>query len=268
MHALALVYEQMGSVDDAEQAYRQAIAMLPNHWAGYIWLGRFYVSQSRYAEASDMYERVVELTPDSYTGYSNLGAAYVYQERWPEALDAMERSVEIKPSVQGYSNLATLYFFQEGRYFAAARLYQEALKLDEKNYLIWGNLGDARYFGPDEQGLAVVAYETALSLAEELRGTTPQDAILLADMALYNAMLGRSAPALELVLEALELAPDDPDLQLQAAQTYQQLGRTADALLWLRNAIEGDMAPALVVRNPWFESIRDTDEFRALTPTP
>ena len=219
--------------------------MLPHHWAGYRWLGGFYISQSRYAEASEMFERVVELTPDSYRGYTNLGTSYVYQGRWPEARDAMERSVEIRPSVPGYSNLATLYFFQERRYFAAARAYEEALKLDERNYLIWGNLGDARYWGPDEQSQAAIAYERALSLAEELRRTTPQDAFLVGDMALYSAMIGRSAPALVLVLEALELAPDEPELQLQAAQTYQQLGRTEDALLWLDRAVEGDVAPSL-----------------------
>ena len=140
MHGLALVYEQMGSIENAEQAHRQAIAMLPYHWAGYYWLGAFYVSESRYADASEMFERVVDLTPNSYTGYSNLGVAYRYQERWPEAFEALERSVEIKPSVQGYSNLATLYFYQ-GRYFRAARLYEDALSLDEGNYLIWGNLG-------------------------------------------------------------------------------------------------------------------------------
>ena len=267
LRGLAVTYEQVGSVEDSEQAYKQAIAMLPNHWAGYSWLGRFYVSQSRYPEASEMYERVVELTPDSYLGYSNLGVAYVYQERWPEAFAALERSVEIKPSVNGYSNLATLYFFQERRYFAAAGLYEDALKLDERNYLVWGNLGDARYFGPDESE-AAIAYERALSLAEGLRRTTPDNAILLGDMALFNAMLGRSVPALDFIGNALELAPDDPALQLQAAQTYQQLGRTEDALRSIGRAVEGDIAPALVLQNPWFDSIRHTDEFQALTSTP
>ena len=268
LRGLAATYEQIGNLEDSEQAYRQAIAMLPNHWAGYSWLGRFYVSQSRFAEASEMYERVTELTPDSYMGYSNLGVTYVYQERWPEALAAIERSVEIRPSVAGYSNLGSLYFFQEGRYFAAARMYEDALNLDERNYLIWGNLGDARYFGPDEQSQAAVAYERALSLAEELRRTTPRNAVLLGDMALYNAMLGRSVPALELVLEALELTPNDPERQLQAAQTYQQLGRTDEAIGLLEAALDGNITPALVTENPWFESIRELSRFQELLTSP
>ena len=112
------------------------------------------------------------------------------------------------------------------------------------------------------------AYLQALSLAEELRTATPQDALLLGDMALYNAMLGRSAPALELVLEALTLAPDVPELQLQVAQTYQQLGRTDEALQLLEAALDGNITPTLVFRNPWFESIRDTVAFQALMATP
>lgn len=268
LHGLAVTYEQMGNIEDAEQAHRQAIEALPNHWAGYSWLGAFYVSQSRYAEAAEMYERVVELTPNSYMGYSNLGVAYVYQERWSEALAAMERSVDIKPSVNGFSNLASLYFFQERRYFAAARLYEDALELDEGNYLIWGNLGDARFFGPAEQSQAVIAYERALSLAEELRRTTPQDATLLGDMALYNAMLGRDTPALALIANALDLAPDDPVLHVQAAQTFQQLGRTDDALGLLSRAVEQGVAATLVFQNPWFDSIRDTAAFQALVRTP
>ena len=156
LRRLALFHEQMGGVEDAEQAYLQVIETLPNHWAGYTWLGAFYISQSRYAEASDTFERVVDRTPDSYKGHSNLGVAYVYQDRWTEAIGAMERSVEIKPSVVGYSNLASAYLFQEGRYFRAAQLYENVLGLDELNYLTWGFLGDARYWLRDQRE-AVVA---------------------------------------------------------------------------------------------------------------
>ena len=176
---------------------------------------------------------------------------------------ALERSVEIKPNVQGYSNLATQYFF-DGHYFRAARLYGDALRLDEGNYLIWGNLGDAQYFSANEQSQAASAYETALSLAEELRRTTPEKAILLADMALYNAMLDRPEPALELVANALELAPDDLALQLQAAQTYQQLGKTDEAIQLLGTVLDRNILPRLVSQNPWFSSTRDTTQFQAL----
>ena len=87
-------------------------------------------------------------------------------------------------------------------------------------------------------------------------------------MAFYNAMLERQAPALEFLREALALAPDDPDLQLQAAQTYQQLGQTDDALPLLGEAIQENIAPMLVLQNPWFESLRNTEEFQALMPAP
>ena len=147
LRRLALFHEQMGSVEEAEQAYLKVIETIPNHWAGYTWLGAFYISQSRYVEASDAFERVIVRTPDSYKGHSNLGVAYAYQDRWTDAIGAMERSVEIKPSVAGYSNLASAYFFQERRYFRAAQLYEDAVGLDELNYVTWGFLGDAALLG-------------------------------------------------------------------------------------------------------------------------
>ena len=212
-----------------------------------------------------MFEQVTRLTPDNFTGYSNLGVSYVYQERWPEAFDALERSIAIRPSVFGINNLATLYFFQ-GRYFRAARLYEEALNLDEGNYLIWGNLGDALYWGEEEQ--APAAYRRALELAADLRATTRDDPLLLASMALYNAMLGQEAPALELVTDAIRLDPDDAELQLQAAQAYQQLGRTEEAIARLRVAVGAQITPSLISKNPWFESIQELPEFQELLPPP
>ncbi len=260
LHGLAVVYEQMGSPTDAEQTHRQVVEVRPYDWVGYYWLGAFYVSEARYADASEAFEEVIRLTPDNFAGYSNLGVSYVYQELWPEAFDALERSVEIRPSVSGYSNLATLYFFQ-GRYLRAAGLYEDARNLDEGNYLIWGNLGDALYWSSSEQERAAAAYGRALELAEELRATTPDDSPLLGDMALYNAMLGRSARALDLIADALGLAPDDAELRLQAAQVYQQLGQTDEAVSQLGQALNRGMTPALVLQNPWFASIRDTEGF-------
>jgi len=263
LHGLALVYERMASPADAEQAHLQVVEARPFDWAGYYWLGAFYVSESRFAEAAEMFEQVIELTPDSYIGYSNLGVAYAYQDQWSEAFAAMERSVEIRPTSSGYSNLATAYFYQ-GSYFRAASVYEDAVKLDERNYLLWGNLADALYWRPGGGQEAAAAYRQALELAEELRLTTPRNGLLLGDMALYNAMLGQTEVALGFVEEALELAPASTELQLQAAQTFQQLGRTEEAIerLWVATAAE--ITPSLISQNPWFESILDLPEMQAL----
>ena len=136
-------------------------------------------------------------------------------------------------------------------------------KLDENNYLIWGNLGDARYWGTQREQ-APDAYRQAFALAEELRQTTPEDALLLADMAGYHAMLGNEAEALKLIDRALALAPSEPERQLQAAQVYAQLGRSGEALRRLAEGIEGGLSLAFVSKNPWFSDLRDSSDFQAI----
>ena len=267
LHGLAAVYERMGRPADAEDAHRQVIEARPLDWAGYYWLGAFYITESRFDEAAEMFQEVIELTPNSYIGHTNLGVAYVFQEQWDQAVASMERSVDIRPTSSGYSNLATTHFYQ-GSYFRAASVYEDAIALDERNYLLWGNRGDALHWGPGRDDEAAESYREALRLAEELRLASPPDGLLLGDMALYNAMLGQGDVALGLVEEALVLAPESTELQLQAAQTYQQLGRTDDALARLRAAVEAGVTLDLIERNPWFESIRELPEFQAIVASP
>ena len=267
LRGLATVYEETGQLEEAEATYRRAIDVRPLHWAGHSWLGVFYLTHARHRDAVEMFEQVIELTPDSFLAYSNLGVAHAYMENWVAARVAFERSLAIKPTLGGYSNLGTLYFFEEALYFRAAAMYEEALKLDEGNYLIWGNLGDARYWGSGRDQ-ADAAYLRALVLAEQLRETTPDDAALRASMGGYQAMLGNEVEATRLITRSLELAPDEPGLRLQAAQAYMQLERPADALEQLTAGIQGGLSLALVTRNPWFDRLRDDPDFQALVAEP
>ena len=267
LRGLAAVYEEMGQLEDAETTYRRAIDARPLHWAGYSGLGVFYLTHARYRDAVETFEQVIGLTPDSFLAYSNLGVAHAYMENWAAARVAFERSLAIKPTLAGYSNLGTLYFFEEALYFRAAAMYEEALKLDEGNYLIWGNLGDAQYWG-SQRDQADAAYVQALDRAEQLRETTPDDAALLASMGGYQAMLGHQAEAIALITRSLNLAPDEPELRLQAAQAYMQLARPADALEQLTAGIQGGLSLALVTKNPWFDRLRDDPDFQTLVAEP
>src|SRR5437899_122325 len=136
---LADAYERLGKPAEAEKTYRRAIELRPHYWAGYSWLGVFYYHQARYAEAAEMFKQVVALVPDSFRGYSNLGAVYVQQGRYQDSIVTLERSVSIRPTGPAHSNLATAYFHQR-RFADAARNFEEAVKLDERNYELWRNL--------------------------------------------------------------------------------------------------------------------------------
>ncbi|MGC2002808.1 MAG: tetratricopeptide repeat protein, partial [Candidatus Acidiferrales bacterium] len=163
---LAAAYEQLGRPVDAEALYKQAISARPAYWATYNWLGLFYMRHARYEDAAAMYSQVISLAPDSFTGYYNLVGVRILQGKYDEAIPLLERSLSIRPTADARSNLATAYF-QLRRYAESAANFEEAVKLDQKNYLLWGNLGDAYYWTPGRRSEAAAAYATAIALGKD-----------------------------------------------------------------------------------------------------
>jgi eukaryotic-like serine/threonine-protein kinase len=260
---LAGVYEQLNRLDEAEQTFKQAIAVRPNYWATYNWLGIFYRRHGRYEEAASMYSQVVSLAPDSFTGYYNLGVVRIMQGRYAEAIPVLQRSLEIRKTANGTSNLGTAYF-QLHRYADAVAAYEQSTQLDPRNYVIWGNLGDAYYWAPGKRAQAGAAYEKAIALGEEKLRVNPRDADVLSSLAMYYAMEGERKPALEKLDVALRLSPKSPDLLFNAGIVYQQLGDTPRALDALEKAIAAGRSPSALRDTPNFDGLRANPRFLRL----
>ena len=263
---LAVAYEQLGRLDEAEQLYKQAIATRPNYWATYNWLGLFYMKHARYDDASSMFSHVVSLAPDSFTGYYNLGDIKILQGHYADAIPLFERSLSIRPTANALSDLATAYF-QMRRYADSAAKFEEAVKLDGKNYEIWGNLADAYYWAPGRRPEAAAAYTRAISLAQDSLHLNPHDASLLGYLAEYHAMLGERKLALDNLAACLQLQPNNPDLLLNAAIVYQQLGDTNRALDSLEHAVSLGLSRQLIRDTPNFDSLNTNPRFVRLTQT-
>lgn len=260
---LAYTYEHLDRLDDAEKTYKQAIAMRPNYWATYNWLGLYYQRHARYEEAAAMYSQVLSLAPDSFTGYSNLGGICVLQGRYAEAIPLLNQSLSIRPTAEASSNLATAYF-QMRRYPEAAAHFEEAVKLDENDYQMWGNLGDAYYWSPRMRSEALNAYGKAIALGEEKLRVNPRDSEVLSYLAMYHAMRLERQPAIANLDSALRLNPKSPDLLLTAGIVYQQLGDTRRALDAVEKALAGGVSPATLSDTPNFDTLRNNPRFLKL----
>jgi len=260
---LAFTYERLGRLEDAENTYKRAIALRPNYWATYNWLGLFYQRRARYAEAAEMYSHMISLAPDSFAGYSNLGTVWLQQGRYAEAIPVLERSLAIRSSAEARSNLATAYFGMR-RYADAARIYEAAVNLDNKNYVLWGNLGDAYYWTPGKRGEAASAYRQAIALAEQALHVNQRDASALGSLAIYHAMLGERQSALKNLDQAIRVQPKSPDLLFNSAIVYQQCGDTDRALDALEKAVAAGIAPAALQDAPNFDSLRNNPRFLKL----
>jgi tetratricopeptide (TPR) repeat protein len=263
LRGLADAYEKLRNLSAAETAYRQAISVRPQYWAGYNWLGGFYFRQARYADAVQMFQRVIKLTPENFQGYSNLGALLTVEGKYSDSIQVLKRSLEVRPTLEAYSNLGTA-FFSLRRFPEAAQTYQEGLKLDDRDSLIWGNLGDALYWAPGRRDEAAAAYRKAISLATAKLRINPEDSTVLAFRATYDAMVGDKSSALSDAQDALRLSPADANVNFRAALVYNHLGDTQQCLAALEKAVAAGYSASAIRDTPDFDHLRDNPRVQQL----
>jgi tetratricopeptide (TPR) repeat protein/TolB-like protein/predicted Ser/Thr protein kinase len=260
---LGSAYEHLGKLQEAERTYREAISLRPHYWASYSWLGAFFFHQARYAEAAEMFGQVVALAPDNVRGLYNLGAIYVVLGRYDAAIATLQRSLALRPTAIAYLNLGNAYFYQR-RFADAARAFEEAVKLDERNYTMWWSLGDAYNWMPEKRALATGPYQKAITLASKKLEVNPRDADALGVRALCYAMLKEKKPAFADLAAALKIAPNDADLNFQAALVYNQLGNAEEALKSLEKAFAAGYVHSRVRDTPNFENLQSNPRFQTL----
>lgn len=263
LNGLAVAYDRLGDAGAAEATYKKAIAVRPQYWAVYSWLGAFYAGRARYADAAAQFQQVIRLRPDNNRGYYNLGGTYILEGRYDDAIAALSRSIELLPTMSAYSNLGAAYFYCR-RYTEAAAMYEKARALDDQDYLNWGNLADAQYWSPEQRKESTQAYTTAIRLARERVRVNPKDATALAYMATYSAMIGDKTAALDELHKALELAPQDSDVMFRAAQVYNHLGDKRETWAWLQKAVAANYSKVMVRDTPDFSSLRADPAFQSL----
>ncbi|MCE7960659.1 MAG: tetratricopeptide repeat protein, partial [Acidobacteria bacterium ACB2] len=247
--AIARLYERLGRPKDAEASHHRAISLDPESVDVLDSYASFLFRQGRFEEAARQWQAVVRLAPDHATALVNLGSALNESGRVPEAVTVLERAVAVKPSYMAYSNLGTA-FSRAGRHAEAARAYREALKLDDADWMVWGNLGYVLSWTGGRDGEAGAAFERATSLAEAARKENPRDAFVHSDLALYYAKTGRRQPAQDRLKTALALSPDSGEIRAAAAEVHELLGERDVAVASAKKALELGYPRQGLVRNP------------------
>jgi tetratricopeptide (TPR) repeat protein/tRNA A-37 threonylcarbamoyl transferase component Bud32 len=256
---LANAYDRLGKTQDAENTYKKIISLRPNYWLGYNLLGAFYLRQAQYDDASKMFQRVADLTPESFRGYANLGATLLYEAKYAEAIKPLEQSLSIRATAGAYSNLGTAYYYQH-RFKDSAQTYEKAVQLNDKDYSLWGNMGEAYYLDGDRPK-ARVAFEKATAIAKEALAVNDRDPDLLDALAKYSAMLDDRDHALAYLSRAVDQSKSDKDVLFSAASIYNRLGDKGQALEWLAKALRAGYSPEMIRRQPDLDNLHDDPRF-------
>ncbi|MFZ0817672.1 MAG: tetratricopeptide repeat protein, partial [Candidatus Sulfotelmatobacter sp.] len=259
---LAHAYERDGKITEAEKAYQQDVQAHPNSRYSYNAFGQFYASRNQYEKALEMYRKVIAIAPEWYGTYVNVGAIYSNMGQYEKAIDPLKKSIAIRPSYAGYDNLGAAYYGLN-KFADAAAAFEEATKLDPQQYVTWGNLGAALYYGgKKEQALAPEHKAIELALTELKVNAHAPD--VLSALAGYYAQLGDRKNALLYLGQALQYGHNDKEILIDAAGAYSQLGETGLAIEWLAKAVQAGYTIDKIRGDPEFSNLVDTPGFQQL----
>jgi len=260
---IAHSYESAGRISDAEAAYKKAVALRPDYWDGYNNLGVFYDGQNRFDEAIAQLQHAAELTPDNARVYLNLAAVYIDSgdfKRFPEAEQALKKSLELSPTYPAYANLGYLYV-QEQKYAEAAAILEKGLQLNDKDFLVWGNLMLA-YQGLGNKEKSDAARDRELALLEQAAESRPRDGEVQSYLALLYAKKKQREKAMGRVQTALALAPDDSVVLENIGEAYEDLGDRARALQYIQRSVQMGYSLAALKSNRDLQGVLSDPKFR------
>jgi serine/threonine protein kinase/Flp pilus assembly protein TadD len=257
---LADAYAGLGRGADAEAMYRKSVQLRPDFASAATKFGMFLYGQGRHREAAAQFKRTTELMPDSSHAWTNYALALQALARYDEALAASRKSIAIKPTAPGWTNLGTLQF-SLGKYAEARQSYERAAALAPSEPVTWMNLGDAHRAMKSEG--ANDAYARAIAAAREALAVNPNDARMLARVALCLAKSDRAAEAQSEIRKALELDPTNAQILYNAAVIATLRGNHDSAVSWLERAVASGYPAAEAQRDPELAPLRDLPPFRS-----
>jgi tetratricopeptide (TPR) repeat protein len=246
--------------EEAEISLRLAIETDVSYWASFNQMGYFLFAQGRFAEAAEFFQMFVSRADDDAQALNNLGAAYYLAGDFKRAAEAWDRSLEVKPTRSAYSNTGTMYFYL-GEYDKAVERYINAANLAPNDYLVWGNLADAYFFGGAQQQVSQVAYRRAIDLAEKLLEVNAEESLVTSHIALYYSRIGDAEKAREFEARSNAEGEDAMYVHYNSALVHAQFGETDAAIAALEQAVEHKYHRKLISVDPAFEALRDDERF-------
>jgi serine/threonine-protein kinase len=261
---VAHVQESAGQIALAETTYKKAVALRPDYWDGYNTLGGFYYRQHRLDDAIAQLRQVVKLSPDNTQAYNNLAAFYLVSARPQDLLlaeQALKRSIEIKPTYPAFTNLGYLYM-QRQRYAESAEMINKALELNDKDFLVWENLGCV-YQWLGQKNKTEDARHRAVELLERAAIANPRDALVQSHLAFQYGKRGMHEEAMTRVQAALALAPNDPDVLLNISNAYLATGNRRQAVHYAQMTLQNGYTLADLRRDPDIQPVLSDPEFQS-----
>ncbi len=242
-YGLAWAQERLNLLPDAATSYREASLLAPSDAGVVNSIGVVLLRQKRFQDAIVQFKKAIDLDPTAPEAYANLGAVSDEQADWNEAIKWYQKVLALKGQDRNIRALLNCAFDYEAlttykkaeellrrakaarpddpeittfladnlsfqkKWKEAIRVYQEAVKLDEKNRFAWRGLGIALA----QDGKEDDAIE-ALEKAKALKGDDTTTLVVLGGLYLGKEDLEKALASFEAYVKAGGNNPDIPVL--------------------------------------------------------
>jgi serine/threonine protein kinase/tetratricopeptide (TPR) repeat protein len=259
---LGAVYLKSGNGAQAIQAFQKAIQLNEYFWLNQNELGSAYYQLGDYSKALQAFQQIIVLEPDLDVGYENVGNVYLQQGKFQECVPFFEQALQREPYFSTYSNLGTAYFYLK-QYPKAVEMFEKAAALNPNDTTVTVNLADA-YRGAALEEKARSSYQKAISLGFKELETNPQNADVLAQIALAYAKMGDFKQADSFMIRARTIDKNNVNYIYDDAEINALAGRTKQSLKALRESLDMHFPAAYAVSDPELHNIQNDPEFSSL----
>ncbi len=128
-----LILQDLGRLEEAEAAFRQALELAPERPATHSNLGILLGGQERFDEAIEHLRATARATPEAPAAYLNLAIAFSRAGRWREAVEQYGRLLELVPDHPEFRYFRAVALIQTGDHRGAAAELEEVLRRQPGN---------------------------------------------------------------------------------------------------------------------------------------
>ena len=127
---LAKGYINVGKVESAIEAYRDALEVFPDNDMLLYELKEILKNENRHAEIINIGKKILEIHPEDFNNLLDISRALISLERYKDAENYLLRALDIKKTKEVYDILGELYMKMKD-YRSAIKYYNESLKIEE-----------------------------------------------------------------------------------------------------------------------------------------
>jgi len=208
---LGFTYREMGNWDDAIEAFSSVVNENPSDVLAYNHLGAIYLEKKDYDKSIASFKRGLQIDPNHPILNYNLARCFSKAKMYSDSIRCFQNALKAKPgwvdAIKDFSNV--LVKCQKSR--EASELVKHSIELHPNDTKLLAMLGNIYLDQYD--------YDSAEKTFKRAKKIDDQDIQILTGLAESLEKGEKPEEALEAVLDAIEIFPDNKDLKKRYVQT-------------------------------------------------